>query len=156
MDIEKRKEDLKRKIDEIRKKKEERDDQIAKKRHILFEKLNKYKALIKITDYSSCNLIIDCDGEVHKLKIGSIVVLPLPNAIPLVKAGIGVILAKFPRNANIPKLNLCQFCKCSANTVKIKEFQMPEGQVLAVYEFCPFCGKVLKVEKYSDIWNTKK
>ncbi len=156
MDIEKRKEELKRKINEIRRKREEKERRIAKRRHKLFEKLNEYKALVKIIEYSSGSSIVDCDGVTHRLKIGSVLVLPLPNAIPLVRAGVGVILAKFPRNANVPKLNLCQFCRCSAKAVRVYDVKMPEGKVLAVYHICSFCGKVLRTEKYDNTWNTKK
>jgi len=154
-EIRKRQDELKKKINEIKETREKEFQEYTKRLEQHFEKRNKYLAMVKIIDYSSVRRFVDCDEVVHTLKEGKILILPLPNALPLVRAGIGTILTIFPRGKQIPKVKLCPFCKSSTKTVKLFETTVDSDTVI-LHEVCPFCGKSLKTKTYKTSCSSKK
>ncbi len=104
-------------------------------------KLSKYYAQIRIIDYTSLiGTVFTCvDGSYARVPdVGERIVIPLPNAIPLVKAGIAVIEKIFKGKCGIIISNLCPNCQNVLKEVTVHTFINLE--YTGSEKFCEICG----------------
>ena len=140
-EIRKRQEELKKKVEEARRRERERLKKEYEERVNRFKRMERFYALVKVIDYTSFRTFVDVDGNTQFVKEGSVLEVPLPNAIPLVEACVGHILAVYPKGGLLPKVKLCERCKCRLEKVPYYECVItPANHSCKRKDICPFCG----------------
>ena len=140
-EIRKKQRELQKKIDETKRRVLDELKKEHERRVREFERIEKFYALVKIIGYTSYKVFVDVEGKTQYIEEGKIVVIPLPNAVPLVKAGVAHILAVYPKGRAPPKVKTCKSCGNRLKTVTYYDCVVsPSKSSCEVKKVCPFCG----------------